>query len=109
MRAVWITRHGGPEVLEVREGPEPKPGPGEVRIRVHACGLNFGDVMARQGLVPDAPKPPCILGYEGAGIVFGLGEGVGGISIGQRVLFVSRSGGHADGICAHHAACSPPQ
>ena len=58
MRAIWITRHGGPEALEVRETADPEPGPGQVRIRVSAAGLNFADVMAAQGLYPDAPKPP---------------------------------------------------
>jgi NADPH:quinone reductase-like Zn-dependent oxidoreductase len=58
MRAVWITRHGGPEALEVRETADPVPGPGQVRIRVSVAGLNFAEVMAAQGLYPDAPKPP---------------------------------------------------
>ena len=57
MRAIWITKPGGPEVLEVRETPDPQVGPGQVRIRVHAAGLNFAEVMARQGLYPDAPTP----------------------------------------------------
>ena len=50
MRQVWITRKGGPEVLEVREAPDPQPGPDEVRIRVRAAGVNFADLMARRGL-----------------------------------------------------------
>src|SRR5216117_2356246 len=58
MRAVWITRPGGPEALEVRETADPEPGPGQVRIRVRAAGLTFADVMAAQGLYPDAPRPP---------------------------------------------------
>jgi NADPH:quinone reductase-like Zn-dependent oxidoreductase len=45
------------------------PGPGQVRVRVSAAGLNFADVMAAQGLYPDAPKPPCMVGYEAAGVV----------------------------------------
>ena len=69
MRAIWIRKHGGPEVLEVRETPDPTPAEGEVRVRVKACGLNFAEVSARQGLYPDAPKPPCIVGYEGAGVI----------------------------------------
>src|SRR3954462_3487036 len=55
MRQGWITRRGGPEVLEVREGPDPQPKPGEVRIRVRAAGVNFSDLMARMGVYPDAP------------------------------------------------------
>lgn len=99
MRAVWIRKHGGPEVLEVRETPDPEPAAGEVRIRVKACGLNFAEVTARQGLYPDAPKPPCVVGYEGAGVVDALGEGVTEPAIGTRVTFMKRFGAHADCVC----------
>ena len=57
MKAIWITKHGGPEVLEVREGPDPEPKDGEIRVRTRAVGLNFAEVSARQGIYPDAPKP----------------------------------------------------
>jgi NADPH:quinone reductase-like Zn-dependent oxidoreductase len=100
MRAVWITKSGGPEVLAVRETPDPEPGPGEVRIRVRAAGLNFAEVMARQGLYPDAPKPPCVVGYEVSGVVDAVGPGViEGPSAGARVLALTRFGGHADTVC----------
>ena len=69
MRAVWVTRYGGPEVVQVREAPDPVPGTGEVRIQVRAAGVNFADLMARLGFYPDAPRPPCVLGYEVAGVV----------------------------------------
>ena len=78
MRAVVITKHGGPGVLQVQERPDPTLGPGEVRIEVAAAGINFADVMARMGLYPDAPKPPCVVGYEVAGTILELGEGVEG-------------------------------
>ncbi|BCJ56090.1 oxidoreductase [Actinoplanes sp. NBRC 14428] len=100
MRAVWITRAGGTEVLAVRESPGPQPAPGEVRIAVRAAGLNFAEVMARQGLYPDAPEPPCIVGYEVAGVVDTLGAGVTGVEVGQRVLALVRFGGHAEAVCA---------
>ena len=100
MRAVWITRTGGPETLAVRETPDPEPGPGEVRVRVHAAGLNFAEVMARQGLYPDAPKPPCVVGYEVAGVVDALGPGALGPGTGRRVMALVRFGGHADTVCA---------
>lgn len=100
MRAIWIMRTGGPEALAVRETPDPEPGPGQVRVRVHATGLNFAEVMARQGLYPDAPKPPCIVGYEVAGIVDALGPAVVGPQIGRRVMALVRFGGHADTVCA---------
>lgn len=100
MRAVWITQAGGPEVLAVREAPDPVPRAGQVRIRVHAAGLNFAEVMARQGLYPDAPKPPCVVGYEVAGVVDALGPDVEGPAVGQRVLALVRFGGHAELVCA---------
>jgi synaptic vesicle membrane protein VAT-1 len=99
MRAVWIKKHGGPEMLEVRETADPEPRAGEVRVRVRACGLNFAEAMARQGLYPDAPKPPCVVGYEGAGIVDALGAGVTGPAVGTRVIYMSMFGGHADVVC----------
>ena len=99
MRAVWIARTGGPEVLEVRETPDPMPGPGQVRIRVRAAGLNFAEVLARQGLYQDAPRPPCVLGYEVAGVVDATGEGVADPAPGTRVLALTRFGGHAEAVC----------
>jgi NADPH:quinone reductase-like Zn-dependent oxidoreductase len=83
----------------VRETADPEPGPGQVRIRVRAAGLNFAEVMAAQGLYPDAPKPPCVVGYEVAGVIDALGDGVQSYPIGQRVLALTRFGGHADVVC----------
>ena len=68
----------GPRVLEVQERPDPPVGPGEVRVAVRAAGINFADLMARSGIYPDAPKPPCVIGYEVAGEVESVGEGVSG-------------------------------
>ena len=62
MRALVITEHGPPEVLRVQERPDPRPGRGEVGVRVRAAGVNFADLLARMGLYPDAPKPPCVVG-----------------------------------------------
>src|SRR5439155_15427462 len=69
MRQVWITKAGPPEVLQVRESPDPDAAAGQVRIRVRAAGINFADLMARVGLYPDAPKIPCVVGYEVSGVV----------------------------------------
>jgi NADPH:quinone reductase-like Zn-dependent oxidoreductase len=96
MRAVVLTRHGGPEVLRVEERADPPVGPGEVRIAVRAAGLNFADTVARVGLYPDAPDPPCVLGYEIAGEVESVGEGVSELSVGDRVLAGARFGGQAE-------------
>jgi synaptic vesicle membrane protein VAT-1 len=96
MKAVVLTRTGGPEMFEVLERPDPAVGAGEVRIAVRAAGLNFADTMARVGLYPAAPKPPCVLGYEVAGEVEALGEGVSGLTVGQRVMAGTQFGGQAE-------------
>src|SRR5258708_4659383 len=98
MQAIWIKKFGGPDVLEVKQGPDPEPGPGQVRVSVRACGLNFAEVMARQGMYPDAPKPPCVVGYEGAGEVDAVGSGVARFKLGDRVVYMSRFGGHTSSI-----------
>ncbi len=100
MRAVVITKHGGPNALEVQERPDPPLGPGQVRIDVAAAGINFADVMARMGLYPDAPKTPCVVGYEVAGTVLELGDGVEGVSPGQRVFAGTQFGGYASQVVA---------
>jgi len=121
MRAVWITKHGGPEVLEVRETPTPEPKSGEVRVAVSFAGLNFAELSARQGFYPDAPKPPCVVGYEGSGTIDALGEGVTDLAVGDRVIYMCRFGGHAthvvtaadqiiklpEGMTLEHAAAMP--
>ena len=96
MRAVVLTGTGGPEVLQVQERPDPPVGPGEVRIAVKAAGINFADTLARVGLYPDAPKTPCVLGYEVAGVVESLGEGVSEHAVGDRVVAGTRFGGQAE-------------
>ncbi len=96
MRAVVISKHGGPEVLEVREMPDPPVGAGEVRVAVKAAGINFADTMARTGLYPDAPKLPCVVGYEVAGEVESVGDGVDDHEVGDRVVAGTRFGGHAE-------------
>src|SRR5579863_8866407 len=96
MRQVWITRAGPPEVLQVREAPDPEAGRGEVRIRVKAAGINFADLMARVGLYPDAPKIPCVVGYEVSGTIDQVGAGVTGMAEGERVFAMPRFGGYTD-------------
>src|SRR2546427_12585554 len=95
MRAVVITKHGGPGVLAVQERPDPPIGPGEVRIAVAAAGINFADVLARGGLYQDPPKPPCVIGYEVAGTALERGAGVEGLSHGQRAVAGPKFRGHA--------------
>lgn len=99
MKSVWVTKHGDSRVLEVREESDPEPAAGEVRVRSRASGINFADISARQGLYPDAPKPPCVLGYEGAGVIDAVGEGVDAGRVGERVIYLSRFKGQADTVC----------
>jgi NADPH:quinone reductase-like Zn-dependent oxidoreductase len=96
VKALVQTGNGGPEVLRVQERPDPPVGTGEVRIAVKAAGINFADTMARVGLYPDAPKPPCVMGYEVAGEVESLGEGVSDFAVGDRVMAGTRFGGQAE-------------
>ena len=99
MRAVVITRHGGFDVLKVQERPEPAaPKSDEVAVDVRAAGVNFADTMARVGLYPDAPKVPSVVGYEVAGVVSAVGDGVSGLAVGDRVFGGTRFGGYAERV-----------
>jgi NADPH:quinone reductase-like Zn-dependent oxidoreductase len=107
MRTVVITKHGGPGVLEVQEQPDPQVAPGEVRIDVAAAGINFADVMARMGLYQDAPKTPCVVGYEVSGTILEVGDGVGGLTPGQRVVAGTQFGGYASQVVVPAADVVP--
>ena len=99
MRQIVIPRHGGPEVLEVRELPDPSPEPGEVRVRVEAVGINFADILARMGLYPDAPALPAVVGFETAGRIDAVGRGVSDDMVGLPVIALVGSGGYTDTLC----------
>jgi len=107
VRHLIIPRYGPPEVLEVREAPEPRVAPGTVRIRVHAAGINFSDLLARQGLYPDAPKPPCTVGYEVAGAVDAVGDGVTSFRPGDLVVATTKFGGQSELVVAPASAVFP--
>jgi synaptic vesicle membrane protein VAT-1 len=97
MRALVLKKHGPPEdALAVEDWPEPSVGPGQVRVRVRAAGLNFADIAARLGLYPDAPKTPAVMGYEVAGEVDSVGDGVDGFEPGQRVVAATHFTGFAE-------------
>lgn len=100
MRQIWITRAGRPEVLQVREAPDPAPGAGEVRIRVEASGINFADIMGRMGVYPDLPPIPVVPGYEVSGRIDAVGPGVDQSWMGRDVIAMTRFGGYADVVCA---------
>ena len=90
MRAIQVQETGGPEVLRIENVADPRPGEGEVLIRVHAAGVNFADYLARIGAYPPAGRPPLIPGLEAAGVVEAVGPGVTGVEIGQRVMAWAR-------------------
>ncbi len=98
MRQVCIPRYGRPDVFRLQDVPEPPLTPAGVRIAVHVSGVNFADVLARQGLYPDCPKPPVVVGYEVAGYVLEVGADVTGLISGQRVVALTRFGGYADQV-----------
>ena len=91
MYAIFVTKHGPPEVLELMDAPTPEPGPGQVRIKVAATTVNFADIQSRRGSYHGSAAPPFIPGLEVAGTVDKLGPGVVGLDVGQRVA------AHADG------------
>lgn len=98
MRQIWIPKIGEPSVLEVREAADPVPGPGQVRIAVEAAGVNFADVSARMGLYPDAPPFPAVVGYEVAGVIDAVGEGVPAERVGENVVAMTRFGGYSSSV-----------
>jgi len=103
MRAARVKSFGGVGQLELVELPDPEPEPGQVRIRVEAAGLNYADVMQREGLYPGGPKPPYIPGLEAAGVV----EAGDSVPAGSRVVAVSAGGCHAERVCVYAMACMP--
>ena len=95
-RAMMITRPGGPEVLQPVDLAVAEPGPGEMRVRVRACGVGATDLIMLTGSYAFAPKLPLVGGYEIAGVVEALGAGVSGFHVGQRVAALTVHGGFAE-------------
>lgn len=102
MRAIVITKPGGPEVLELREVPLPHPAPGQVRVRVRASAVNRADLLQRMGgYAAPADSPQDIPGLEIAGEVDALGDGVTDLALGDRVFGVVGGGGYAEALAVH--------
>jgi NADPH:quinone reductase-like Zn-dependent oxidoreductase len=99
MKQIVISKYGDAEVLKIQKGKDPEPLTGEVLIKVKAIGINFADIMARKGLYPDAPKPPCVVGYEVSGIIEAVGQGVEASLVGKSVLALTRFNGYSDMVC----------
>jgi NADPH:quinone reductase len=105
MRASVVTRFGGPEVLELRDEPTPSAGPGRLLVDVETAGVNFRDVYERTGRYGNSP--PFVAGVEGAGRVAGVGEGIEGVSVGDRVAWVSAQGSYAERVLVDAARAVP--
>ncbi|MEM7251387.1 MAG: zinc-binding dehydrogenase [Pseudomonadota bacterium] len=99
MRQIWIPKPGPPDVLELREAPDPQPASGEVRIRVAALGVNFAEIMGRLGMYPDLPPMPVVPGYEVSGRVDAIGADVDEQWGDAQVLALTRFGGYSDTVC----------
>src|SRR6187397_3383254 len=100
MRRVVVDRYGGPEVLKLVEEDAPRPGPGEVRVRVLAAGVSFTDSQLRAGTyIPGGPKPPFTPGYELVGVVEELGPGCSRLQLGDRIGALTVWGADAERVC----------
>jgi len=109
VRGVVITRNGGPDVLELRDEPDPEARPGTLVVEVQAAGVNFRDVYEREGRGAYANDPPLICGAEGAGRVVEVGEGVDGFATGDRVAWAAAPGSAAEKVVVPaHAAVPVP-
>ena len=111
MRVIEIAGGAGPaEALVVAERPDPEAGPGQIRIRVRASGVNRPDLVQRRGLYPPPPGASDVLGLEAAGEVDQVGDGVDAWSMGDRVCALLGGGGYADFVVvdARHALPVPP-
>ena len=97
MRAVMVSRHGGPEVLELADLETPSPGPRQLLVDVAVAGVNFRDVYEREGIAYGG-TPPFVAGAEGSGTVAAIGEGVTGFRVGDRVAWSSAQGSYAEHV-----------
>ncbi len=96
MRQIVTTTTGDIDVLKVQQKPDPTPRDDQVVIRVRAAGLNFADILSRQGLYPDSPPKPCVMGYEVSGVVESIGKNVNSSFQGKSVAAMTRFGGQSE-------------
>lgn len=96
MRQIVTTTTGDIDVLKVQQKPDPTPRDDQVLIRVRAAGLNFADILSRQGLYPDSPPKPCVMGYEVAGVIEAVGKDVNSSFQGKSVAAMTRFGGQSE-------------
>jgi NADPH2:quinone reductase len=103
MKRVIVDRYGGPEVLTVLDEDDPRPAPGEVRVRVLAAGVSFTDAQLRAGTYLGVPKPPFTPGYELVGVVDELGPGCATLRVGDHVAALTVWGAYAERVCLAEA------
>ena len=96
MRQIVTTTTGDIDVLKIQQKPDPTPRDDQVVIRVRAAGLNFADILSRQGLYPDSPPKPCVMGYEVSGVVESIGKNVNSSFQGKSVAAMTRFGGQSE-------------
>jgi NADPH2:quinone reductase len=104
MKRVIVDHYGGPEVLKVVEEDDPRPGPGEVQVRVLAAGVSYTDAMLRAGTYLGVPKPPFTPGYELVGVVEELGPGCSRLRVGDRIGALTVWGADAERVCVPEAS-----
>jgi NADPH2:quinone reductase len=103
MKRVLVDHYGGPEVLKVVDDDEPRPGPGEARVRVLAAGVSLTDAQLRAGTYLGVPEPPFTPGYELVGVVEELGPGCSRLREGDRVASLTVRGAYAEQVCVREA------
>jgi NADPH2:quinone reductase len=109
MQAILASEFGGPEVLQLKDVADPAAGPGQVRVRIHAVGVNPYDTYMRAGSYAIKPDLPYTPGADAAGVLDQIGAGVPGLAPGQRVYISGTTLGKAHGAYAQYAVCTPEQ
>ena len=107
MKGFLLKRHGGPATLRPTELPDAEPGPGQVRVRVEAVGINYAEVLSRRGLYGWAPKLPYVPGMEAAGHIEAVGAGVDPSRVGARVVVGAQTGAYAEAMVVRDAQALP--
>ena len=107
MKAIVLNKTGGPGILAPEEVSEPSPGSGEVKVKIEFAGINYAEILSRKGLYGWALKRPYILGMEASGVVEELGECVGNLKIGQKVMVGTKSGTYAEKIVLPEQRVTP--
>jgi len=107
MRAIVLEEKGGPEVLQIKDVPEPQPGPEELQVKVRATALNRADLLQRMGFYPGPPMEHEIPGMEFAGTVAAVGERVSAFSVGDEVMGIVGGGAYAEVLTVHERQAMP--